>query len=285
MREALVFGASGQIGRPLLARLREDGWTVLAVSRQPRPDAPGVRWLQGGFDTLPEGLPRTCDAVFSCGPLDLFARWYAQHPIASAQVIAFGSTSVHVKNDSPDAAERDIAARLREGEARVASTASRRGARAVLLRPTLVYGSGRDRTLTRIVAIARRWGRFALPRHALGLRQPVHVDDLATAALDACGRHAQGGFDLPGGETLAYREMVARVLATLEPPARLHELPAPLFGAALALARMRGGLHGVGDAALARMRQDLVFDPAPARAAFGYAPRAFQPTASMFLAE
>jgi len=31
-----------------------------------------------------------------------------------------------------------------------------------------------------------------------------------------------------------------------------------------------------------RMRDDLVFDATPARRDFGYAPRAFQPTASMF---
>lgn len=282
MRKALVFGASGQIGQPLLARLREDGWQVVAVSRGRPPDAPGLRWLQGGFDALPDGMPRTCEAVFSCGPLDLFARWYAGSAIEAAQVVAFGSTSVHVKGDSPDAGERDIAARLREGEHTVASTASARGARAVLLRPTLVYGSGHDRTLSRIAAVARRWRRFALPRGAHGLRQPVHVGDLADAALAAAVRGVAGGFDLPGGETLPYREMVARVLAALEPPARLHELPAPLFAAALALARRRGGMAGFGDAALARLRQDLVFDAAPAREAFGYAPRAFRPTAAMF---
>ena len=32
-RTALVFGGSGQIGRPLLARLVAAGWRVIAVSR------------------------------------------------------------------------------------------------------------------------------------------------------------------------------------------------------------------------------------------------------------
>jgi uncharacterized protein YbjT (DUF2867 family) len=110
----------------------------------------------------------------------------------------------------------------------------------------------------------------------------VHVDDLADAALAACHAAATMGqaYDLPGGETLAYDAMVARVLACLLPPARLLRVPTPVFRGMLALARLRG--DGIGDAALARMRQDLVFDDAPARRDFGYAPRPFAPSALMF---
>ncbi|NUS39774.1 MAG: NAD-dependent epimerase/dehydratase family protein [Lysobacter sp.] len=281
MRDALVFGGSGQIGRPLLARLVHAGWRVTAVSRTVQADTGDVRWLRGDLGQV-DGLPSAVDVVFSCGPLDLFARWYATSGIDSPQVVAFGSTSVRVKHDSPDVAERDVAARLREGEAVVRATATARGACATLLRPTLVYGGGSDRTLSRIAAIARRWGRLVLPADARGLRQPVHVDDLADAALAATQARAAGAFDLPGGETLPYREMVARVLAALDPPPHLHAVPAPLFAAALALARAAGRLGDFGDAALARMREDLVFDAASASAAFGYRPRAFRPTAAMF---
>ena len=285
MPTALVFGASGQIGVPLLARLRNAGWDVVAVSRDSHGDRAGVRWVRGGFPDI-DGMPEHVDALVSCGPLDGFAAWHAAHDLGAACVVAFGSTSVHVKQDSDDVAERSVAARLRDGERSVQAVAARRGARAVLLRPTLVYGSGRDRTLSRIAALARRWGRFVLPRDAVGLRQPVHVDDLADAAVAALlARDAQGAFDLPGGEALPYRDMVARVLATLQPPARLHAVPAFVFAAALALGRASGRLGGFGDAALARMRQDLVFDATPARSAFGYAPRGFRPTAGMFGAD
>lgn len=284
MPSALVFGASGQIGRPLLARLCDAGWQVLAVSRDVQPDGAGVRWLRGGFPEF-DGMPGHVDAIVSCGPLDGFAAWYATHDAAASCVVAFGSTSVHVKHDSPAAAERDIAARLREGERSVVAKAAARGARAILLRPTLVYGSARDRTLTRIAALARRWGRFVLPRGATGLRQPVHVDDLADAAFAALTTTGvQGAFDLPGGDTLSYRDMVLRVLAALHPSPRLLEVPPSLFALVVALGRASGRLGGFGDAALARLRQDLVFDAAPARAAFGYAPRAFRPTQDMFTA-
>lgn len=283
MRRALVFGGSGQIGRPLLARLHEAGWEVVAVSRQPREDGPLLRWLEGGFDAMPV-LTAHFDAVFSCGPLDRFARWYEGEGIDAPRVVAFGSTSVEVKRTSPDAGERDLARRLEAGEAGVFAAARMRGAQATVLRPTLVYGLGADRTLTRIARLARRWHRFPLPADATGLRQPVHVGDLAAAALAACGSAAAHGriYALPGGEALAYREMVARVLAVLEPPAQVVELPPPMFRGLLAAAQAMGIARGLDGAVLARMREDLVFDAAPARRDFGYAPRTFVPSREMF---
>jgi len=161
--------------------------------------------------------------------------------------------------------------------------AAAHGAQATLLRPTLVYGAGRDASLTRIAALARRFGLFPLPRGATGLRQPVHVEDLADAAIAVLEVAATFGqaYALPGGETLAYREMVARTLAAMSPPARLLELPAPLFKLAVGVAQRLGIARALNAAAVARMGQDLVFDASPAHRHFGYAPRGFAPTAAM----
>jgi nucleoside-diphosphate-sugar epimerase len=290
MREALVFGGSGQVGVPLLAKLRDGGWRVTAVSRHARMDEAGLHWLRGdlaGFGGIPaDRMPAAVDAIFSCGPLDHFARWYATTPLQAARVVAFGSTSLEVKVDSTEPAERDVASRLAEGERVVFATAVRRGAQATLLRPTLVYGAGRDRTLTRIADFAKRWHCCVLPRGASGLRQPVHVDDLAMAALQACDASQAHGkaSALPGGETLPYREMVARVLRTLRPRPLLVEVPESLFVAALQGARLFGAGGAPGDAAVARLRRDLVFDAGPASRDFRYVARAFEPSADMFSA-
>ena len=279
-RTALVFGASGQIGEALLARLAGGGWQAFAVSRVPRPPAGGVTWLTGEFANV-GGLPEAVDVVFSTGPLDGFAQWYARGQVATRRVVAFGSTSLDTKQASADAYERDIVARLQAAERLVFDTASANGAAATVLRPTLVYGAGRDQTLARIAAMGRRMGFFVLPRGANGKRQPVHVDDLAHAALAVVDAPATDGkaYALPGGETLAYRNMVARTLAALDPPAKLWEVPMPVFRTALWLARKAGMMRGLTDDAVARMREDLVFDASPAWRDFGYAPRPFEPDA------
>ena len=283
MKRALVFGASGQIGTPLLERLNDAGWRVYAVSRQARSDSPGRHWLQGEFADV-HGLPETVEAIFSCGPLDLFARWYSDAGIRASRVVAFGSTSAATKHASIDDHERDVARRLLSAEAALFAQSEQRGASATMLRPTLIYGAGRDATLTRIAQLAQRWGRFVLPRRSDGLRQPVHVQDLADAALavvDVPATYAQA-YALPGGETLGYTLMVQRVLQSLQPPARLLQVPSPIFRLILSVARAFGKMQGMGGAVVARMQQDLMFDIEPARRDFGYAPRAFKPKADMF---
>jgi nucleoside-diphosphate-sugar epimerase len=283
MKSALVFGGSGQIGSPLLDLLRDGGWRVIAVSRGLHSDRPGLQWLRGDLGGVAD-LPRQVDAMFSCGPLDLFAQWYARTALRAGRVVAFGSTSIDIKRGSSDADERDTAMRLRDGERLLLETAAGRGVGATVLRPTLVYGAGHDRTLTRIAMTARRFGYFALPRGATGLRQPVHIDDLAAAAfavVDVAAAHGRA-YALPGGEAVPYRDMVARVLSVLQPPPKLIELPSPLFNLLLLAAHATGHAQGFGEAAVARMRSDLVFDAAPAQHDFGYAARPFRPTRQMF---
>ena len=283
MRSALVFGGSGQIGAPVIERLLASGWRVTAVSRAPQTDGDALKWLRGDLQRL-EGLPQQADAVFSLGPLDHFSHWYAKTSLVAPRVIAFGSTSLETKQESEDEPERDVAARLRDAEARIFEIARQRQAGATVLRPTLVYGAGRDKTLTRIASLARRAGFFVLPDSADGLRQPVHVQDLADAALavvDAGNAHGRS-YALPGGETLAYAEMVKRTLASLQPPARFIRVPTPLFKTVLAGAHAIGKMQSLGSAAVMRMHEDLVFEPEPAQRDFGYSPRRFQPTNGMF---
>ncbi|MDO5609973.1 MAG: nucleoside-diphosphate sugar epimerase [Pseudomonadota bacterium] len=286
MKTALVIGASGLIGGPLLARLLDDGWRLMALSRQAArsQSAPQLQWLQGSLQVMP-ALPAAADVIISAGPLDAFADWHAAHDVGARRVIAFGSTSVAIKADSADGAERDVAARLARAEALLQQAATARGTALTLLRPTLIYGQGVDRSLSRVVQIATRYRRFALPTSARGLRQPVHADDLAAAAVACIDTPASFGqtYALPGGETLDYIAMVRRVLATLDPPPTLHLLPMPLFARALWIARVSGKLGGFNDAMLARMREDLVFDSAPARRDFAYQPRAFEPERAMFV--
>ena len=60
MRHALVFGGSGQIGRPLLAILQREGWRITAVSRNEQSNEPGLQWLRGELGAT-VGLPARVD--------------------------------------------------------------------------------------------------------------------------------------------------------------------------------------------------------------------------------
>ena len=271
-----VAGLSGQVGSALLGQLPAGFPPLLALSRSPPAASAGVDWLRGDFHAI--AFPPGIDCVLSLGPLDAFAEWLLHNPDARPRrVVALGSTGARHKHDSPDPADREQARRLAEGEERLFALGRERDIAVTVLRPTLIYGSGRD-SLSHLAGFARRSRLLPLPAGARGLRQPVHVQDVAAAVLaclDAPASHGRG-FDLPGGEALPFDEMVRRHLAVHAPGARLLRLPRPLFALAGGAARLAGkgeGLRGW----LARAARDQLADASDAHAAFRYAPRKFAP--------
>jgi nucleoside-diphosphate-sugar epimerase len=196
------------------------------------------------------------------------------------RLIAFSSTSRLTKGDSDEAAERDVVAALIEGEATVARACDAAGVAWTILRPTLIYDEGRDENVSRIARIIRKLGVFPLYGAASGLRQPVHARDLAAAAARALRSEASHGktYNLPGGETLTYREMVARIAKALRRPALLLAAPEGLwrFGFAVLSAVRRRPLKNNLQMAR-RMNVDLCFDEGEAARDFGYKPRPFTP--------
>lgn len=281
----LVTGATSQIGHFLLPMLDghplasctpgagESG--VVAVSRHgPTRAMTHVRWQQA---TLPDGptIETPLRAAASFGPIDAFAVWLDEAPLAAApRVVATSSMSAESKRDSLVAAERAIAQRLRDGEQRLIDVCERRGIAWTILRPTLIYGAGLDRSLSPIARRAVRSRMFAYP-DAPGLRQPVHAEDVANAALRALEGSNTEGRILPigGGERITAGEMFRRVRASLPVATVPLRLPvAPLRP----LSRLHRSLRGP----VSRLTADLVADNAPLERQLGVRPRAFHPTAA-----
>lgn len=285
MAHCLLFGLSGAVGRALLALRNEADPPWLAVTRQRAPTSEsGVHWRQGALPAMVSDDLGEIDAIASLGPLDAFAHWFAASAIRPERVIALGSTSVDSKRDSPDPAERDLATRLAEAEARLTRCCRERGSALLILRPTLIYGMGGDRSLSRLVALAQRFRWLPISARATGLRMPVHAADIADVVARGLRtpRPWQGVYALPGGEALPFRAMLERTLVVAVPRARLLSLPHPLFLAGCALSTKLGLLAGATAGMLSRLDQDLLADATAAGSDLGYAPRPFQPTAEMF---
>ena len=123
------------------------------------------------------------------------------------RVVAFSSTSRFTKQGSSSPRERETARRLAEAEEAVERACRERRIRWTILRPTLVYGGGRDRNVSAIARFVRRFGFFPIAGEGRGKRQPVHAADLARAALAVLDNPAtfDRAYDTPGGETLTLR--------------------------------------------------------------------------------
>lgn len=276
----LVLGATSLVGRFLLPRLAAEGVAVTALSREPPAESlPGTTWLKGDLTDpdLPARLPQAA-TVFSLMPIWLLPPVL---PVLSAKgverLVAFSSTSRFTKQASSEPSERAVARRLAAGEEATMSACEAAGAGWTILRPTLIYAEGRDGNVTRLARLIRRFGVLPLAGSGRGLRQPVHADDLAAGALAAAASEAarNKAYDLPGGETLSYRDMAARIFASLKKPPIMIAVPPALWSLGLTLAAPL--LPGATAAMGARMAEDLTFDAEPARRDFGWAPRAFRP--------
>jgi nucleoside-diphosphate-sugar epimerase len=271
----LIFGATAPVGRAVLARLRGGAARVHAVSRA-APPTDGTEqpaWIRGDLVGVVAPLPAPIEVILSMGPLDAFAGWFEQHaPAGVRRVVALSSMSAQSKQASPDPAERELAQRLGDAEQRLARSAQARGIAWTVLRPTLIYGDGRDRSLAPIARFMRRWRVAPIPLGADGLRQPLHVADLAAAVLAAVDSDAAVGriYPLGGGERLRFVDLVRRLRAAM--PGFVLPLPLPLFVLRLA---QRSGAIGFNPAAIDRLRVSLVADNGAAERDLDHVPRAF----------
>ncbi|MGZ5007921.1 MAG: NAD-dependent epimerase/dehydratase family protein [Methylobacter sp.] len=278
-----VLGASSLVGTALLPMLTEAGWRVMAFSRKV------VDRLDDKVDwRLASPVMETATAQPSQHPAASF--WICLAPIwilpdyfalldnqGVKRLVVVSSTSRFTKDDSTDPEEQAMALRISDAEARVQEWAASHGVEWVILRPTLIYGLGLDKNICEIARFIRRFGFFPLFGKANGLRQPIHVADVAGACLAALqAPYAMNrAYNISGAEILSYRDMVARVFCALDRRLCLPAVPLWAFRLAVAALRCLPRYRKWSTAMAERMNRDMVFDHAEAERNLGFKPRPF----------
>ena len=282
-----VLGATSLVGNYLLGLLSQSDFNISAFSRRDNDDCPaikGVDWMQLDLNT---NKPK-----FNCisnKPIDF---WISVAPIwilpnlfglfetyGIKRIVALSSTSLFVKSDSSDPFEKNVAIKLSEGEQQLKTWANNNGIEWIILRPTLIYGAGRDKNVTEIANFIRRFGFFPLFGAARGLRQPVHANDIAAACLAALQNLSvvNHAYNLSGGETLTYRDMITRIFAAMGRRPQLVHVPLWFFRLGIAVLHCLPRYRHWTTAMAERMNQDLCFDHSEASRDFGYLPKNFEP--------
>lgn len=276
-----ILGATSLVGRYVIDSATKQGCRLVAFSRQAETTASGqgVQWVQ---------LPDTPNAL---NQIDTIPFWVSFMPIwvlpdyfpmletfQAKRVIALSSTSLYTKADSTVLAERDISARFADGERRLSEWSEKHGIDWIVLRPTLIYGGGRDRNIVEISRFINRFGFFPLFGKAQGLRQPIHGEDLAEACLKLLQKRnlTNGTYNLSGGEVLPYREMVERVFYALQCEPRFVYISLFIFQGCIAMLRLLPRYRHWSVAMAERMNSDMVFSYEEAARDFGFSPRKFE---------
>lgn len=295
-----VLGASSLVGACLLPMLTKAGWRIMAFSRK----AVGLlngkaerRQLVASPPSMEPAATGAGDQASTTEPLMLplageenVSFWICLAPIwvlpdyfalldtqGVKRIVVLSSTSRFTKDDSTDPEEQSIVLRITDAEARIQEWAKSRGVEWMILRPTLIYGLGRDKNISEIARFIRRFGFFPLFGKANGLRQPIHAADVADACLAAlqapCA--ANRAYNISGGETLAYRDMVARVFSALGRRPRLPTVPLWAFRFAVTILRCLRRYRKWSTAMAERMNRDMAFDHAEAARDLNFKPRTF----------
>lgn len=280
-----LLGATSLVGECLIKKLLAHDWHVTAFSRRPITNTtphPQIAWQQ--FDAI--GAVKDCNAAHEIhawlciAPIWILPQYFDLLSAYNARrIIVLSSTSRFTKATSSDPSERKIAQQLIEGETRLQEWAAVHGVKWIILRPTLIYGYGRDKNIAEIAQFIRRFGFFPLLGPACGLRQPVHVEDVAAACHAALGsiNLPCRAYNLSGGEALTYRAMVERVFKAMNRPIRTFTVPLWLFQIATWGLRWLPKYRNWTTAMAERMNQDLKFDSSDAKRDLDFYPRPFKP--------
>lgn len=279
--KVLVTGATSLIGDFLLPALLKAGCEVHAVSRKAYAGAhrPGCHWHVGDISDGRLGDAYGADVLIHLAPLVTLPALLDEAGTAGIKrIIAFSSTSRFTKQDSGYEKERAFAQTLQQSEADLARISQRWGMAWTIFRPTLVYKMGRDKNVSSIARFIRCFGFFPLVGDGHGRRQPVHAADLAAACVavldnpETCAK----AYNLSGGETLSYREMVERIFISFGMTSRI--VPIPLAGLRVLLKGLSlfPRYRHLTPEMANRINRDMCFEHDDAVQDFGFEPRCFR---------
>jgi len=194
------------------------------------------------------------------------------------QLIAFSTTSIFGKSDSPNPEEQKLIKSIQTAENEIVQVMEEQRIPWTILRPTLIYDGQNDHNITAMAQFIQKWQILPVAGPANGLRQPVHADDLAVAVVATIQNPLSynRSFNLGGGEILTYQKMAQKVFQAMGKRSWILPLPHKLIYTICGLLKLMIK-DGPNAAMFMRMNQDLAYDLTDARQALNYTPRPFQP--------
>lgn len=238
-RLVTIIGGSGFVGRYIARRLAKNGWRVRIAVRRPnealfvRPyGVPGqVEPVACNIrdDASVRAVIRGADAVVNCvgtfrkGGKNNFDAVQVEGAGRVARIAAAEGVArlVQISSIGADVASDSHYSRTK-GEGEAAVLAAFPGA--VILRPSVIFGT-EDQFFNRFAAMTRMGP--VLPVVGANTRfQPVHVDDVAQAAVKGVeGDAAPGIYELGGPDVDTFRGLMGRMLKVIQRRRAVVNLP------------------------------------------------------------
>ncbi len=292
-----VTGASGFVGRNVVRELtRRNHEVVTLVHRKPVESA-GVQSVSGGlFDDqgLADGM-RGCDAVVHIVGIIMekpsagvtFERMHVEgtRNVLAAATAAGVRRYVHM---SALGSRADAVSRYHQTKWAAEEAVRASGLEWTIFRPSLIHGPDGEFMLQAAAwakGKAAPWlfmpyfgaGRFGAG--GAGLLQPVFIDDVARAFVDALDKRKTAGqaYDLAGPDRLTWPELHRAVSTAVRGRAK-RAIPIPAWYARAVAAVTPGSLLPFNRDQVIMSQEDNTADITPFVNAFGFTPAKFAPT-------
>jgi nucleoside-diphosphate-sugar epimerase len=147
-----------------------------------------------------------------------------------------------------------------------------------ILRPTMIYGTERDRNMVRLVSTINRYPIMPIAGDGQSLQQPIYVDDLADALIqcldnEACYRKA---YNVSGKEPLTFNEVIDYTANALSKRiVKVHVPLKPVLSMVGLYSRITRNPR-IKVEQILRLNEDKAFDHSDAKHDFGFSPRTFK---------
>jgi uncharacterized protein YbjT (DUF2867 family)/membrane protease YdiL (CAAX protease family) len=279
----LVAGASGFVGRHVVAALEARGHEVVGLDRGRRTGASSMRRVRG--DVASESVP--APALAGAGAIvnvigikrpDGAQTFEAVHVDGTRRLIEAAQAAhvprfIHV---SVVASRPDEDSPYHDTKWRAEQLLRESGLAATILRPSVIYGDGDD-MLSHLAKMIRFAVLFPVVGRGESLLQPVDVRDVAEAVTQAIARPETAGrtYDVVGPERVRLRDIVRMVAEALGLPVWIVPTPVVVMRPAVAAMSLFSPFALSTPAQLKMLQDGMVGDPRPAERDLGIQPRSF----------
>lgn len=275
--KVLITGATGFTGSRLIPILLQNGFQVRALTRPTSDRAPlsalTLEWVTGDLSDT-QTLTAALHGVEALVNIASLGFGHADNIIASAKAagvkrgIFISTTAIFTQLNAGSKSVR-LAAESAIQASRLNYT---------ILRPTMIYGSLRDRNMWRLIRLLRVTPVMPIFGDGKSLQQPIFVDDVAQAVLLALQTDTTIGksYNIAGKDPLTYNQVIDTVASALGKRVwKLHLPYMPIVRALQFTEQMNIRLPIKAEQVL-RLNEDKSFSYADAQRDFGFSPRSFE---------
>lgn len=274
-----VTGGTGFTGSRLVPLLLQEGYQVRCLYR-PTSDRsgllsahPDIEWVEGDLSRT-QSLASAMHGsdvlvnIASLGSGHADSILHAAQTVGITRAIFISTTAIFTRLNAKSRKVR-VAAEL---------AIEMSGLQYTVLRPTMIYGSPRDRNMWRLIRFLRYSPVIPVFGDGLSLQQPIYVEDVARAVVGclSSGKTVCKSYNIAGKQPLTYNGVIDTIARQLKKQVWKWHIPsAPVIALLSFFEQLRIPLP-IKAEQVQRLNENKNFSYAEAARDFGFRPLSFE---------